>query len=51
LGINKLSIKSTKTKYMFICNKKYNEEYKIKIGNHELEQVKKKKYFGVIFDD
>jgi len=40
MGINKLSINYTKTKYMFICNKKYNEDYKIKIGKHELEQIK-----------
>jgi len=41
MGINKLFINYTKTKCMFICNKKYNEDYKIKIRNHELEQVKK----------
>jgi len=41
MGIKQLSINYTKTKYIIICNKEYNESYKIKIGNYELEQVKK----------
>jgi len=34
-----------------IIGKKYIENYKIKIGKHEIEQIKEIKYRWVIFDD
>jgi len=36
---------------MILYNKTYNKNYKIKIDNHEIEQVKEIKYLGVIFED
>jgi len=45
-----LSINYIKTKFM-VNGKKCNKNYKIKIGENEIEQVKEIKYLGVIFND
>ena len=56
MKLNKLSLNSTKTKYMLIKGRRKphtTNECNIHIGKHKLEQVSeiKYRYLGIMFDD
>ena len=54
MKINKLSLNSTKTKYMLIKGSRkshISNECNIHIGKHKLEQVSEIKYLGIMFDN
>ena len=48
---NKLSINSTKTKYMLVKHKKVQYEPQIKIGDYKLGIVRVYEYLGILLDD